>query len=137
MTRRVALPTESEIRAALAELTRPDGRPSVVALARSLGLANATFWRHFPEIAQEVADARRNALRSAHPADAPATTGSDAKSAIAQLRNEKAHLRDQLEVAVAHIQRLTLENRTLREELERATKVVRIPRNRPAGDSLI
>lgn len=52
--------------------------------------------------------------------------GTDAKSAIAQLRNDKARLRGQLEVAIAHLQRLTLENRALREELERAVKVVRI-----------
>jgi hypothetical protein len=132
MSRRVVLPSESEIREALAKLSagEPANPPTVLALARSLGLTNATFWRHFPQIAQEVADGRRNALRSAGPADTPATGGTDAKSALAQLRNDKARLRGQLEVAIAHLQRLTLENRALREELEQAVKVVRIPPKR-------
>lgn len=133
MTRRVSLPTESEVRAALAELsaTETKGRPTVVALARSLGLTNATFWRHFPEIAQEVADARRSGQRSDTAAGASHTgAAADGGAEIAHLRTEKSRLRDQLEVAVAHIQRLTLENRALRDELERATKVVRIPPNR-------
>jgi hypothetical protein len=76
-----------------------------------------------------LVDARRSTLRSAHPADAAPSTATDAKNALAPLRNERAHLHDRLEIAVAHIQRLTLENRALREELELATKVVRIPPN--------
>lgn len=132
MSRRVALPSETEIREALTRLSvaEPAEPPTVIALARCLGLTNATFWRHFPHIAQEVADLRRTSLRSHRPADAPAPAGESASSVVAQLRNDKARLRRQLEVAVAQIQHLTLKNRALREELERVTKVVRISPNR-------
>ena len=66
MTARVQLPSEAQVRQALTELTAQVGTgppPTVLALARSLGLANGTFWRHFPEIAREVADQRRTAAR--------------------------------------------------------------------------
>lgn len=129
MSRRVVLPAEPEIREAIARLTAADPArpPTVVALARSLGLANATFWRHFPHIAQEVADLRRGSLRSPRPAEPSASADTDDSSAVARLRGDNARLRGQLEAAVAHIQHLTLENLALREELERARKVVRIP----------
>lgn len=132
MTRRVALPAETEVRAALTELKSadPDRPPTVLSLARRLGLTNATFWRHFPGIAKEVADARRAQAPSAQPAIAPFAIDTDAKTTIGQLRNEKANLREQLEVAIAHIQHLTLQNRALREQLEQALKVARITPHR-------
>lgn len=126
MTRRVLLPNEPEVRAALAQLRAADESGIVTArnLARQLGLANSTFWRHFPEIAQEVADERRTTLRSAPtaPADSPNTKARDGA-----LRKENATLRDQIEVAVAHIQRLTIDNQALRDQLEAQTHVVRFP----------
>lgn len=116
MSRRVALPSETEIREARTQLSvaEPAEPPTVIALARCLGLTNATFWRHFPHIAQEVASLRRNSLRSPGPANASDTAGADASSVLAQLRNDKARLGRQLEVALAQIQHLTLENRALR-----------------------
>ena len=65
MTARVQLPSEAQVRQALAELAGQPGaeQPTVLALARSLSLANGTFWRHFPDIAREVADQRRTAAR--------------------------------------------------------------------------
>lgn len=130
MTRRVALPTETEVREALTKISaaEPRRRPTVVALASSLGLSNATFWRHFPQVAREVADARRSDVRSAE-SETSTAGDTDANSAV-RLRSEKARLFDQLEVAVAHIQHLTLENHALREQLEEALKVARIPSHR-------
>jgi regulator of replication initiation timing len=44
----------------------------------------------------------------------------------AKLRQDNATLTEHLEMAVANIQRFTLENRQLRKELESATKITRI-----------
>jgi hypothetical protein len=49
-------------------------------------------------------------------------------SELARLRRTNRELTDQIEVAVAHLQRLTLENHTLREELEHSRKITRLPR---------
>lgn len=138
MTRRVALPTEAEVRAELAQIsaTEPNGAPTVIALARSLGLANATFWRHFPEIAQEVAATRRSAksVPTAGGSAGNGPSGND-RAEMARLRREKSKLREQLEAAVAHIQHLTLEHQALREDngalreaLELARNVAQLPR---------
>ena len=55
MSRRADLPSRSTVQRALDELldeTSAEGvRPTVVSLARRLGLANTTFWRHFPDLA--------------------------------------------------------------------------------------
>ncbi len=127
MTRRVLLPSESEVHAALAQLraSNENGAVSARDLAHRVGLANATFWRHFPGIAQEVADERRSTLRSAttFPADSPRTNNLDEA-----LRKENVKLRDQVELAVAHIQRLTIDNQALRDQLEAQTNIVKLPR---------
>lgn len=125
MTKRVILPDEVALRSAIADMTTADDQPpTVVALARRLGLSNSTFWRHFPELAQEVADARRTAQGRA---PAPAVADDQgAERVIARLRTENAHLASNLEAAVARIRDLTLENRALRDELENVTGVSKL-----------
>lgn len=132
MTRRVPLPSEGEVRAAVDQLaTDSASSPAVVAVARHLGLSNATFWRHFPQLAQAIADERRASRattampRSVDTHDTKESEqGSSAMSA--RLRTENAQLRSKVEIASAHILRLTLENRHLRDELESAQRVARI-----------
>ena len=131
MTARVQLPSEGQVRQALAGLAAQPGagQPTVLALARSLSLANGTFWRHFPEIAREVADQRRTAARLGHTTSARQQPGdNNPPSELARLRRTNRELSDQIEVAIAHLQRLTLENHTLREELEDSRKITRLPR---------
>jgi hypothetical protein len=59
MTRKIDLPPEEHVRtvmaAMLAGATAGGPRPTVLALARNLGLANATFWRHYHDIATDSA----------------------------------------------------------------------------------
>ena len=59
MSRRAQVPDKPSVLGALAELSAETAqtgkRPSVVALAQRLGLSNTTFWRHYPDIAREVA----------------------------------------------------------------------------------
>jgi hypothetical protein len=61
MTRKTGLPPEDHVRAVmtrmLADAAGGGPRPTVLALARSLGLANTTFWRHYHDIATELRNA--------------------------------------------------------------------------------
>lgn len=127
MTRRVPLPSETQVRAKLAQIRSSDEHKNatVSGLAKQLGLANATFWRHFPQVAQEVADARRLST-----AASKTLRQTDIKSADAEiaLRTENARLRMQVDLAVSHIQQLTLDNRTLRDQLESRTGIVHLPK---------
>ncbi len=130
MTRKTALPSNDEVRAAKAELLAHShtsgSRPTVIGLALRVGLTNPTFWRHFPDIAREVADLGRT-----QPASAPAPGGAasrllDLEKRNADLRRANQTLTQHLELAVANIQRLTLDNHQLRKELEAAAKVTRL-----------
>lgn len=127
MTRRVPLPTDDDVRVTLARLrdTTPSMLPTVIALAKEVGLTNSTFWRYFPDIAPQVADARRNIPGPVVPGT-PTSVG-DAPADSRRLRTENSYLREQLTIAAAHIQYLTLENHTLRDELEQASTVTRLP----------
>lgn len=97
-------------------------RATVIGLARRLNLSNGTFWRQFPGIAAEL----KSATASTPPA--PRTDDRTALRADnARLRRDNAALSSDVELAVASIQRLTLENYALRSQLEAAAKVVAIP----------
>ncbi len=126
MSRPVELPHEAQVLTAAKELLQQadetGAAPSVLALARRFGLSNTTFRRHYPDVAQQIGDARRtptpaNAVRAG-------TSRYDALVAReAKLHRANASLTDNLKLAAAHIHRLSLENHRLRRELEDATKV--------------
>lgn len=129
MSRKIALPTEEQVRQAMGELAAEASatgrRPTVLGLARRFGLANATFWRHFPDIANEV---RHAATRTREEADPPgASHYEELKNKNAELRRANTDLTEHLALAVANIQRLTLDNHLLREALETTRKVTRLP----------
>ncbi len=125
MTRRVPLPTNAEVLHALAELRKDSTRPGTVrGLAEHLGLTNSTFWRWFPAIAQDIADQRRTIARAKRAEPSETARRADSERA---LRAENATLRDQIDLAVAHIQRLTLENHTLRAQMEDRAQIARLP----------
>lgn len=125
MTRRVPLPTDDDIAAVIAKLTSesPGPPPAAVTVARELGMSNATFWRHFPKVAQELADTRRAARRS----DQRSTSlgeNEGLRTDLARLRAEKTRREGEILSAAAEIQRLTLENHALRTELEKSVGVI-------------
>ncbi|WP_433565559.1 hypothetical protein ACQP1O_10085 [Nocardia sp. CA-151230] len=92
-------------------------RISVLALARRVGLANTTFRRRFPDITAELT-AEQQATQPPPPAAATDDT--------TKLRQRNRDLRENLDLAVAQIQRLTLENKRLRQELETASSVTHL-----------
>lgn len=131
MSRRVALPPDDDLAAALhallADAAAQGVRPTVLTLAGRLGLSNTTFWRHFPDTAQQVRAAANQALpRPDIAVDDPTGSAAAASNGAQQravLSRDNQRLREQLELASAHIARLTLTNQRLVEELETATRV--------------
>jgi transposase-like protein len=127
------LPTELQVRQAFSTLVdqaHHDGqRPSVLALARHFGLSNTTFRRHYPEIARELGQIRRTPATG--PAESPAATEhSKLIARNAELRRAVHELRQDLELAIANIARLTLDNHDLRTELEQARRITNIKAQR-------
>jgi AcrR family transcriptional regulator len=135
MSRRVALPAPPDVADALDALlteTAADGtRATVVELARRVGLTNSTFWRHFPDTAQQLRDASSGAA-AASPGAAVAHRYAELAQRAAGLAGDNAQLREHLDLAAAHIARLTLDNHRLTRELEAATGVHHLPRPHPA-----
>ena len=129
MTRRTILPTVDDIRLAIHDLTEATGKPpTVLVLASRLGLSNTTFRRHFPDI---TADLKQR--RSCDPASAADAVSrfDELKRDNAALRRENRQLREHLDLAVANIQRLTLENHRLRQQLEAAANVATVGQRPP------
>jgi hypothetical protein len=92
MTRKIDLPPEEHVRtvmaAMLAGATAGGPRPTVLALARNLGLANATFWRHYHDIATEL----RQHAAQARQAD-PAPDQNQYPGQVGELVSQNAALR--------------------------------------------
>jgi AcrR family transcriptional regulator len=129
VSRRVDLPDQSLVRQAMAEViaqARDEGkRPTVLALARRLGISNPTLWRHFPDIARELVDMARVAEPQAAEPAGPSRY-QRLREDHASLKRKNAQLRHDLELAKASIQRLALDNQQLRQQLEGAAKVISI-----------
>jgi hypothetical protein len=133
---RPAIPSRDEVLTALAQLQSDaaiTGRhPSVLTLARQVGLANTTFRRNFPDIAADLA--RQAAERRQTPP--PPSRYDQLQQTTAQLRQENQELRGQLELAYAVIQRITLENQRLRQQAEAAANITRLSDAQPHRRSL-
>jgi argininosuccinate lyase len=82
-------------------------------------VANTTFRRNFPEIAADLA----SQAASRQQAPPPPSRHDQLQELSARLRQDNRQLRDQLELAAAVIQRITLENQRLREQLEAASNI--------------
>jgi AraC-like DNA-binding protein len=125
VTRRTVLPSHDDVQLAIKRLTETTGKPpTVLALARHLGLANTTFRRHFPDITTELTQ-----QRSPAPADSDPVAASrfeKIQRENTELRRARRELAEHLELAIANIQRLTLDNHHLRQQLHAATKITQI-----------
>lgn len=124
------IPTPQQARHAcdhvLAETTSAGRRPSVLAVARRLGLSNTTFRRHFPDIAREVSNARRTPPTDTEDQGSPADEHARLTARNAKLRRDNRQLREHLNLAVANIQRLTLTVHRLQSDLEAVSNITRI-----------
>ncbi|MCX4819669.1 hypothetical protein OG883_07065 [Streptomyces sp. NBC_01142] len=128
MTRRVSDLPEALVRKHLQEVLdtcrETNTRPSVLMLARRLGLTNTTFRRRYPEVAREIADHRAVPVT---PSSGP-TEHDRLVARNAKLRRRNRDLAAQLALAAAQIQHLALRNERLQEALETASNVTSINR---------
>lgn len=129
MTRSRVTSTPQQARRALDEVLTQAGldghRPSVLAVARKLGLPNSTVRRIFPDIVQEVGNARRTPKVDS-PESPAATEHEKLVARNAKLRRDNQRLSEHLDLAIANVVRLTLTVRQLQGELEAASGVSRI-----------
>jgi predicted ArsR family transcriptional regulator len=127
MTRRVNLPDVDLVRQAATDViaaARAEGRrPTVVALAGRLGMSNATFWRHFPDVARDLVAAARSTESPPAGSDAPNRYDRLADD-HSRLKQANAELTRDLARAAAAIQRLALDNHELRQQLAATTGVI-------------
>ncbi len=132
MTRKIDLPAEEHVRAVMARMladAHASGpRPTVLALARKLGLTNTTFWRHYHDMAVELRRHGAQALQAVPAPDQNLGKASELASQNAALRRERDHLASQLEAALSHLRRLTTDNAELRSELESVRAITSIAR---------
>jgi hypothetical protein len=125
VTRRTVLPSHDDVELVLRRLTEATGKPpTVLALARHLGLANTTFRRHFPDLTTELTQQRSPA--PAGPDPVAASRFEEIQRENTELRRARRELAEHLELAIANIQRLTLDNHHLRQQLHAATKITHI-----------
>lgn len=107
------MPGDDDVRAMLTQLRDDAGhggrQPSVLALARRLGMANTTFRRNYPGVVAELAQPA-----AARPLPESAVSRyQQLQQASTQLRSDNQQLRHDLGIAAAVIQRLTLDNQRL------------------------
>ena len=130
MSRKIDLPDQAHVRAVLADMLAEaaagGAQPSVLALARRLGLSNATFWRHFRDIATEIRHAANAPMAPASAGNPRPHLCEEQAAQNARLRRENARLADQLEAALGHLRRLTIDNAQLRDDLEAARAITRL-----------
>jgi AcrR family transcriptional regulator len=130
MSRRIDLTGEAHVRdvlaGMLAEAAAGGAKPSVLALARHLGLSNATFWRHFRDIATEVRHAASVSTAQAGGENLQRDRAGELASQNAGLRRDRDRLAGQLEAVLGHLRRLTIDNAQLRHDLEAARRITRL-----------
>lgn len=111
MARRVVTPPTEDILAAYEAFVEQGHLPSVLQLSQQLGISNSTFWRRYPELAQVIVQNRRSGFphTSSEPSASTSVSNPDNSGVYSQLRR-------QLELALAQVQVLSIENADLRKE---------------------
>lgn len=116
---RPALPDTDTVRTAmdtvLADVAARGRRPTFTAVERHLGLAHATFYRHYRDLITTYFQPR--IPRPAAPADdgRPAQAGETTELRLRRLRQENADLRRTVEVYAEAIRQLAVDNAALRQ----------------------
>lgn len=130
MSRKIDLPAKAHVRAVLADMLAEaaagGAKLSVLALARRLGLSNATFWRHFRDIATEIRHTAGDSMAQPGGQDPRRDRAGELASQNARLCRDRDRLADQLEAALGHLRRLTIDNAQLRHDLEAAHNITRL-----------
>jgi hypothetical protein len=136
MTSHADLPTFDEVSVAVNELfeeaTELGARPSVLALARRLNIANTTLRRNYPDAVAAVSTHIRNRTEQSQ-AGAPPTRIERLERENARLRAHNRELSAQIDLASSQIRCLSLESHDLRQQLHIHSGVTSLIRNAPNG----
>lgn len=137
MTSRADLPTFDEVSVAVNELfeeaTELGVRPSVLALARRLNIANTTLRRNYPDAVAAVSTHIRNRLMEQSQEGTPPTRIERLERENARLRAHNRELSAQIDLASSQIRCLSLESHDLRQQLHIHSRVTSLIRNPPNG----
>jgi AcrR family transcriptional regulator len=125
---REALPTDGEVRSAIAHLVKQaaagNGRPTATALAARLGISRPALYRHFRPLVDELLtvasaheETRRRRIRNRD-------------DEIAKLRRQKEDLRRHVKLYEEVIRQLTTENDRLKQQVERLAGITQIDSRR-------
>ncbi len=132
------LPSETEVRAAMdqtLEHSEHTGkRPTIADVERKLGIAHATFCRHFTALTDTYFKPRAAELRK-RPVN---TTGADAETiqqTMQRLRRENTDLRKLAQLYAEQIRQLTLDGHDLTLQGEQLSGVTRIGTSRASRTS--
>ena len=98
-------------------------RPSVLGMARLIGMSNTTFRRNYPDVAREISNHRSE---PAQPVSGTRSELDRLTARNAKIRRRNHELVGQLKLAIAQIQFLALRNAQLEEALEGQAKVSHI-----------
>ncbi|GGR10247.1 hypothetical protein [Kitasatospora griseola] len=132
---KTAQPTLAEVHAArdelLAKAAQEGRRLTVAELAGHLGLKRPTFYNRFPEVAAELVNI---AAEAGHKATGRPRNdrAAELEKKLTLLRRERDDLRRHLDIYADHIRRLTMENASLRQELESRSGVTVLAQRRPS-----
>jgi AcrR family transcriptional regulator len=125
---RDALPTDGEVRSAIAYLVKQaaagNGRLTAKALAARLGISRPALYRHFRPLVDELLTAA-----SVHE-EAGRRRTRDRDGEIAKLRREKEDLRRHVELYEEIIRQLTTENDRLKHQVEQLAGITQIDSRR-------
>ncbi len=131
----IGLPSEIEVRAAMDQILERSAhtgrRPVIADVERKLGVAHATFCRHFTALTDTYFKPRAAELRK-RPID---TTGAEAQTiqqAMQRLRQENTDLRKLVQLYAEQIRQLTLNRHDLTLQVEQLSGVTRIGTSRPS-----
>lgn len=135
MSRAADIPAEHTVDRAveryLGECRDNGKRPSVLGLTAKLGMSNTTFRRHFPVQARKVSELRHAPPSESGPGDdAPASPYDQLTARNARLRRANRILTQNLHLAAAQVQRLSLDNARLREALQSTASITPIDQAR-------
>ncbi|GGW53524.1 cell division protein ZapB [Streptomyces griseoloalbus] len=115
---RPALPDANTVRAAmdtvLADAAAHGRRPTLTAVERRLGLAHATFYRHYGDLITRYFQPRIPRPAAAV-GDSTAEADETAALTVRRLRQENTELRRTVEVYAEMIRQLAIENDALRQ----------------------
>lgn len=131
----ICLPSESEVRAAMDQILgcseHTGKRPTIADVERKLGMAHATFCRHFTALTDTYFKPRAAELRK-RPIDTTSAGAETIQQVMQRLRQENTDLRKLVQLYAEQIRQLTLDRHDLTVQVQQLSGVTRIGASKPS-----